>query len=48
MAPRSNFSSRQARHDIDLSLVREIRADKKYIAKWYVAAEVHTGEMAVS
>ena len=47
MAPRHNYSSRQAQHDIDVSLVREIRANKKYVAKWFVAAEVHAGEMAV-
>ena len=47
MAPR-DYSSRQAQHDIDIGLVREIRGERPYTAKWYVAADVHVGEMAVS
>jgi len=46
MAPRE-YNSRQEQHDIDVGLVREIRGDKNYTAKWYVAADVHVGEMGV-
>ena len=48
MAARPDYSSRQAQHDIDTGLIREIRGDRKYTAKWYEAATVHVGEMAVS
>jgi hypothetical protein len=49
MALRPDYSSsRQAQHDLDVSLIREIRSDKTFLPKWYVASEVHVGELAVS